>query len=238
MRCSRRGTLVLLITLVECVRLCLGKTCLLVYQMADNNLEYYLRKDFEEITLSPAVQGDDLRTWVYHDARNEGIGEPLPNTVDANGNAVTAPFFGSRYMTYDKDLQKMRIDVQLSGEVNSDQPETVQNFLEYGIQDCLAHNYTSLMAAFSSHAGGFAGFGGDKATRRNLRELLKINLQTNRAIAGAIRAALDTTVGTDQKLEVLGFDACLMQATGSADDYRTVAKYILASEAVEPGHGE
>lgn len=38
-------------------------------------------------------------------------------------------------------------------------------------------------------------------------------------------------------LDVIGFDACLMQAVGAADDYKGVAKYILASEAVEPGHG-
>ena len=44
--------------------------------------------------------------------------------------------------------------------------------------------------------------------------------------------------GGPSKLQVLGFDACLMQAVGAADDYFDVADYILASEAVEPGHGK
>jgi Clostripain family len=83
--------------------------------------------------------------------------------------------------------------------------------------------------------GGFAGFGGDEnAPEVRHRKLL----QTNQAIATAVRAALDSNPGGPTKLEVLGFDACLMQSLGAADDYQPVADYILASEAVEPGHGE
>jgi len=29
-----------------------AKTCLIMYQMADNNLEYYIRQDYEELTAS------------------------------------------------------------------------------------------------------------------------------------------------------------------------------------------
>lgn len=72
----------------------------------------------------------------------------------------------------------------------------------------------------------------DENGRRNL-------LQTNQDVALAIRGALDATGAGDGSgmLDVIGFDACLMQAVGAADDYKGVAKYILASEAVEPGHG-
>ena len=64
-------------------------------------------------------------------------------------------------------------------------------------------------------------------------------LQANQNIASAIRGALDNTQAGDGSgtLDVIGFDACLMQAVGAADDYAGVTKYILASEAVEPGHG-
>ena len=63
-------------------------------------------------------------------------------------------------------------------------------------------------------------------------------LASNQNIASGIRNALDNTDGAPAKLEVIGFDACLMQGVGAADDYMEVAEYILASEAVEPGHGE
>ena len=40
-----------------------AKVCLMLYQMADNNLEFYLRQDYEELTQSAVVSNPDLRTW-------------------------------------------------------------------------------------------------------------------------------------------------------------------------------
>jgi len=204
-----------------------AKTCLMLYQMADNNLEYYLRQDYQELTNSNVISSSDLRTWIYYDALNQG-GQALPNTVNINGNALTAAFTGSRYLTYDASIDKMRVDKELDGEQNSDTQASVTNFMEHALDDCLANGYESLMAVFSSHGGGFAGYGGDE----NGRKLL----QTNAGIASAVRSALDSS-GYTGNLEVIGFDACLMQAVGAADDYKGVADYLLASEAVEPGHG-
>lgn len=72
-----------------------AKTCLMLYQMADNNLEYYLRQDYEELTKSEVIKTNDLRLWVYYDALNQG-GAPLPNTVDLQGKELTGSFTGSR----------------------------------------------------------------------------------------------------------------------------------------------
>lgn len=207
-----------------------GKTCLMVYQMADNNLEYFINQDYFELSQSPVMKSGDLRTWVYYDAFNQG-GLPLPNTVDTNGNDILAPFMGSRYVTYDANLGKMRVDVELEEEQDSDSVVTIQSFMEYALSDCLADGFTSTMAVFSSHGGGFAGYGGDENI--NARHLM----QTNQGVASAIRGALANTAGAPAKLEVIGFDACLMQTVEAADDYMSVAQYILASEAVEPGHG-
>ena len=44
--------------------------------------------------------------------------------------------------------------------------------------------------------------------------------------------------GNASKVQVVGFDACLMSALGAADDFMAVADNLLASEAVEPGHGK
>ena len=44
-----------------------AKTCLMLYQMADNNLEYYIRQDYEELSESPVISSPDLRTWIYYD---------------------------------------------------------------------------------------------------------------------------------------------------------------------------
>jgi hypothetical protein len=201
----------------------------MLYQMADNNLEFYLRQDYNELANSPVIAGDELRVWIYYDALNQG-GQALPSTVDANGNAVGGTFTGSRYITYDPGFGSMMVDTELPGEQNSDTAQQVEDFLSHALSDCLDNGYDSLMAVFSSHGGGFAGYGGDENARRKL-------LQTNANVASAIRAALDGNSDAPDKLQVLGFDACLMQAVGAADDYMSVADYIIASEAVEPGHG-
>lgn len=245
----------------------------MMYQMADNNLQFYIRQDYQELSSAPVITSPDLRTWVYFDALNEDGGTILPNTVNSDGSAVNTAFSGSRYVTYDSVVGKMKIDVEFPLEQNSDLPSSIQSFLEHAITDCLANGYDSLMAVFASHGGGFAGFGGDEnkdAARRLLsnrgstsstsssssivdtKGILRSSttttastsahhqyrdlLATNKDIASGIRSALDSAAG-GVKLEVLGFDACLMQAVGAADDYVGVADYILASEAVEPGHG-
>jgi len=136
-----------------------GKTCLMIYQMADNNLEYFIRQDYQELSQSPVVSSADLRTWVYYDALNQG-GQALPNTVDGNGNGVGGSFTGTRYVTYDPSFQKMRVDVEFGSELNSDYRSTVQDFLTHAMNDCKANGYNSLFAVFSSHGGGFAGYGG------------------------------------------------------------------------------
>lgn len=207
-----------------------AKTCFMVYQLADNTLEAFINHDYGEISRSPAVHDtNNVRTWVYYDA-NKGI--PLTDTVDANGNSVSNTHFtGSRYMTYDGSIDKMRVDKELSGEQNSDSPGVVQSFLTYALTDCLADGYDSLFAVFSGHGGGFAGYGQDEHTGRKL-------LDTDAHLAGAIRSALSSVQGAPNKLEVIGFDACMMQAVGAADDFSSIANYILASEAVEPGTGK
>lgn len=206
-----------------------AKVCLMMYQLADNNLEYFIRQDYSELSASPLIADENIRTWVYYDALNQG-GDNLPNTVDAAGQPLTGLFTGSRYMTYDPGFGKFKVDTVLAGEQNSDAVATMQTFLERALDDCISNGHDSLMAVFSSHAGGFAGYGGDENGRRKL-------LQTNSQIAAAVKNALANTPGAPGKLEVIGFDACNMQALEAADDYTGVAQYLLASEALEPGHG-
>ena len=132
-----------------------AKTCLMMYQMADNNLQYYIRQDYQELVKSPVIaKTDELRVWVYFDALNQDGGTVLPDTVDENGADVTDDFTGSRYMRYDGAIGKMKIDKQFDPEQNSDTPDNVQAFIEHALADCLANGYNSLMAVFASHGGG------------------------------------------------------------------------------------
>ena len=126
-----------------------AKTCLMMYQLADNNLEFFIRNDYSELASSPVIRSPDLRTWIYFDALNKG-GQALPNTVDSSGQPESGTFTGSRYITYDSSYGKMRVDVEISGEVNSDLPSSIESFLEHALSDCLANGHDSLFVVFAS----------------------------------------------------------------------------------------
>jgi len=211
--------------------------CMMVYQMADNNLEFFLRQDNHELLQSQAIQSELQNTWVYFDARgygnNQDITEPLEDVWDSTGTNLLSDlggkYTGSRYLHWENG--KMVAETTLPGEQNSDSPAVMEAFLVHALTDCVAWGATEYFLAFSSHGGGFAGYGGDDYKGR--RHLLSYNNE----IVGAIQASLGAVSGAPTKLDVIGFDACLMQAFGVIDDYRVVAHYVLASEAVEPGHG-
>ncbi|CAB9526935.1 Clostripain family [Seminavis robusta] len=215
------------------------KTCLMVYQMADNEeMHPYLVHNYQALAKSPLVRAtDQVRTWIYHDAYNNAGGQILPDTFDVNGTElVTDPFNASRYSTFDPRLGSMRMDVEFQNEQNSDDTNTIRDFLVHALENCLANGYDQLVAIFAGSAGGFAGFGGDANTRR-LQQL-----QTNPQLAQAIRRALDSVsrelfLNVRLNLQVLGFDSNSMQGLGVADAYPEVTDYILASESIMPGHG-
>ena len=188
------------------------------------------------LTQSDVIKDPSLTTWIYFDHRNYGSGEDiseqLENVFDSNGDALTGQKpEGSQYLTWSHSMQKMIVERDLIGEQNGDDPNVVYNFFATALADCVAKGSTEYMAVFSSHGGGFYGFGGDDTTARKLT-------QVNDNIVLALETALENVAGAPDMYDVIGFDACLMQALGAADEYRGITKYYLASEAVEPGHGE
>ena len=198
-----------------------------------------MRRDFTEITFSPVTHTPTVHTWIYFDActyDGEACTDtyPLSNAYDANGNPITEKFDGSRYFRWDHTDSKMKVDTVLEGEQNSDTPSVLQAFVEHAVTDCVAKGATEYFLALSSHGGGFIGYGGDNNTGRRRR---LDGLQSNKSIVTAISSALANVPGGPAMLDVLGFDACLMQSAGALDDFKGITKYHLASEATEPGHG-
>ena len=161
----------------------------------------------------------------------EDIKDPLLNVFSTDGTALTTKSTGSQYFTFVHATKKMELDSEL-GELNGDDPNTLYNFLLRALGDCVARGSNEYFLLFSSHGSGIFGFGGDENQRR--RRLA----QNNADIVLAIRQALSDTPGAPDVLDVLGFDACLMQSFDAIDEYRDVTKYFLASEATEPGHGK
>jgi Clostripain family len=202
----------------------------------DNNLEFFLREDLGEYLNSPAIQDPTIISWIYFDGRDlngtiQDITDPLPNIFFDNGTTIPQKFEGSVYLNYNHTRSRLIIDTVLPGEQNSDLPETVVTFLTKAFTDCVSKSATEFLLLFSSHGAGFAGFGGDENTQR--RRLI----QSNQFLTTAISESLQAVDGAPSKVNVLAFDACLMSDLGAFDEYRAVADYILASEAVVPGHG-
>jgi len=213
--------------------------CLMLYQMADNNLEVFLRQDLLELIQSPGILDESLTTWIYFDGRDRNnvndfyISEPLEDVWTSDGSQrLSSKYSGSQYLHFRHDLGKMVVEEQL-GELDSDQPQSLYDFMVYGLSDCVASKtIDEYMLVLSSHGTGFAGYGGDDNDERR-RHLV----QSNANIKYAISSALSTVDGAPSKLDVLGFDACLMSSVLAMREYQSIVNYVLASEATEPGHG-
>jgi hypothetical protein len=252
MRESRRVLPLLLISLVSFMLFGVvngsGGVCFMFYLMADNDLESFLREDIQELMRSSAIRDTSLTTWAYIDQR-DNYGSPLANIYnkdDRNSPANNGNKFSkTMYLNYDHDFGQMVVAGQSSEELNSDDYQTVYNFLTYALQDCVAKGSTEFMAVFSSHGAGFYGFGGDENKRRRAlleqgqdereRTRRRKMAQSNSDIALAIQLALEDN--SLSQLDVLGFDACDMSSYVAAQQYSGVAKHYLASEATIPGHG-
>lgn len=216
--------------------------CFILYQMADTDLERDIRADNTELIQSSFLQDDPTVTaWIYYDGLNpdtpgyeqhftEG---PLPELYQPDGTPVTEKFMGSRYLTYNYTTQQMIVDTELEGEQNSDSIPVLYDFVTYALEDCVAQGKDEYFIAFSAHGAAFHGFGGDANTGERSRRLAQSNQDINQALV----TALADTEGAPAMFDVLGFDACLMSSYTALDDYLGTAKYYLASEAVEPGHG-
>src|SRR3546814_8050641 len=79
----------------------------------------------------------------------------------------------------------------------------------------------------SDHGASWPGWGGDESTEHDSLTLDEIES----AIAGGLEAS-----GVE-KLDLLGFDACLMATYEVASVLAPHADRMLASQELEPGHG-
>ncbi len=98
---------------------------------------------------------------------------------------------------------------------------TFTAFLKYAQQGY--QNYDRRVLMMWDHGGSFRGFGNDNNFGMN-------GLQLNE-IANSLQ---NSGIG---KLDMIGFDACLMASAEVAKTIAPYGHYLLASEELEPGHG-
>ncbi len=184
---------------------------LAVWMMGDNDLEESAVDDLVE--LASARFGPNVNVVAMVDRAEEYSDAPVPGLKN---------WTSARYLK----LQGVSWAVERElGEIDSGERSHLVEFAAWAFK-----KYPAKRTAFVfwDHGGGWVGFGSDDSHPES--EGLSIadistGLAESLAAAGAPR------------LDLLGFDACLMGNLETVRAMRTVTRYVLASSELEPGHG-
>lgn len=186
---------------------------ILVYMAADNDLELQSLLDINE--MEAAGQSDEVNVLVQLDR--------TPGETGLAGDWTTT----RRYqVTGDKDPHNINaVLLQDLGELNMGDPDALTDFLVWGMTDFPANHYALVLW---DHGAGWLGIAFDDSVP-GFDELSMNDL------GGALQRALAQT--GRQRLDIIGFDACLM---GQMEVYNAIspyAAYAVGSEELVPALG-
>lgn len=186
------------------------------YLAGDNDLEPFALKDLKE--LERGMPDGGVECIVLLD-RARGFS-------DADGDWTDARVYRVRKDS-SPDIKSEVIG--RPGEVNMGDPNVLSTFLSEVVKTFPAQHYGLVLW---DHGGGWAAHamdhdapgvpgGHDKLTLPKLRQAIKEGLEKARL----------------KKLDLIGFDMCLMAQLETAFELSGLAEVMVASEAVEPGDG-
>jgi hypothetical protein len=111
------------------------------------------------------------------------------------------------------------------GPQNMDSGESLRDFLIWGVR---AHPAERYMLMLWDHGAGYMGYGGDE-NHSSPGEMMRLP-----TMAAALK---DFQSVTGITLDYIGFDACLMATLEVARTLQPYARYLGASQELEPGSG-
>ncbi len=128
------------------------------------------------------------------------------------------------YVTQDNQQGKLNSPVleDMGPKVDMSNPKTLTDFITWGVKNFPGDN---LAVVIGSHGGGTMGAAADDRDGHIMSP------------AGLKQAFADAEKITGKKVDVLGFDCCLMANTEVAYELKDSAKFIVASEESEGGYG-
>lgn len=134
-------------------------------------------------------------------------------------NNVVSASETSYYRVSDNDLSK----VQQNSAQNMANSSTLSDFINWGVSNYPADRYSLFLW---DHGGGpINGYGHDELANDMM------------SLPDIITAISDSPFNKSNKLELFGFDACLMGSAEVAWAFKDYAHYYIASQETEPGHG-
>jgi len=184
------------------------KWTFMVYLDADNNLEDAGIGDFLE--MASVGSTDDIAILVLFDR--------IPGYTDIYGDwSDTRVFFvtygGTPYPGQELDVWE---------ETNMGDPQTLVDFVSFSISNYPAEHYALILW---DHGGGLSGVCWDDTNGDNL------NIHEIRNALELVYQELGC------KIDIMGFDACLMGMMEIAYQLRDYVDYVVFSQEVEPGDG-
>ena len=181
------------------------------YSMADTNLEPFMVEDVNE--LGAVGSNDNLHVREFMDRSAEyGDDELLDQGSWVGGRVLDLGAPGVTEVVSDL------------GEVDSADPALLAQFIADGISEHRAGHYALII---SDHGASWPGIGPDEGSDYDVLDLAEI---TEAISTGLEQAGVD-------KLDLLGFDACLMANYEVASAVAPLADRLVASQELEPGHG-
>lgn len=185
----------------------------------------------KERTILIYMVGSDLESGRYGFASQDleeicgsGLDTEKTNLVVYTGGAVSwklnIPSNQNTLLQLDGD--SLYIVGATQEAANMGNPRVLADFMNYGVANFPAESYSLI---FWDHGGGpIRGYGLDE----QFRDILQFH---------ELQWAMENSPFRTQKLELLGFDACLMATAEIADLFAPYAHYMVASEETEPGAG-
>jgi hypothetical protein len=178
--------------------------------IADTNLEPFMMEDIEELGDVGSRPGLNLVALVD---RAEGYTET---------SVLGIPdWTGAKLLEINRNSATELADY---GPLNTGDPDVLQAFVRESIRAYPAANYALVI---SDHGASWPGVGDDESHGNDTLTLPELE----QAISGAVA---ETGIG---KLDLVGFDACLMATYEVATTLAPYADTLVASQELEPGHG-
>jgi hypothetical protein len=182
----------------------------LTFEIADTNLEPFMMDDVEEMGQVGSQPGFNLISFVD---RAEGY---------TDTSVLGIPdWTGAKLLEIEKGGATELYDY---GAVNTGDPIVLQRFISESIKAYPAAHYSLII---SDHGASWPGVGGDESAGHDSLTLSELDQAIGQGLADA---------GVD-KLDLLGFDACLMATFEVASTMAAHADRLVASQELEPGHG-
>ena len=183
----------------------------MTYMIADTNLEFFQMEDMAEQEAVGSRPGFNLIAYVDRSA--DYSSEPVIGIPDWSGaKVIEVKRAGGSEVLSDE------------GDVNTGDPAVLAEFVARTIKAYPAAHYALIL---NDHGSSWPGVGADGSADNDQLTLAELH----QGIADGLDGG-----GLD-KLDLIGFDACLMATYETASTLQDVADRMLASQELEPGYG-